>query len=311
MNTYDLIVVGGGPAGLSCSLYSSRLGLATLVLETNVMGGLAAIAASIEDYPGIEKIDGWTFTRIMEKQAMRASAKLVESEQVIQISSAADGLKNVASASGRTYSSTAVVIATGGEPKKLAVEGEERLARKGVHYCAQCAGPAYKGGLAAVCGNGNPALIAALHLLQLAEEVFFITEDKCLSGEWVLQKKLKNENRFHLLPETRIRRIIGDARVEAVEVQPLDGGKARRLTIEGLFIYTGIVPRTGIVQADKDRHGFLKVDSTLQTSIAGIFAAGNVIGPDCRTVIAAGEGARAALSAAAYIDGFKARGRRP
>jgi len=301
MTHYDCIIVGGGPAGLSAAIAARRTGLTVLMLEKDIVGGSPAVMASIENYPGIEKIDGWAFTRIMEKQVISLGAEIRESAEVLSVVPKADGTKTVAIASGRKYAVKTVIIASGGEPKKLMVQGEERLARQGVHYCAQCAGPAYKEGTVVVCGNGVQALTAADHLLKLATQVVFVTEDPELQGDAILAAQLSADDRFQLLPRTKVQQIRGASQVEGLELFSHASGATQELAVDAIFIYRGLVPRTAILAAAKDPEGYLRVDAQLQTSIAGVFAAGSVVRPEPQIVIAAGEGARAGLAAAAWV----------
>ena len=301
MTLYDCIIVGGGPAGLSAAIGARRTGLTVLLLEKDIVGGSPAVMASIENYPGIEKIDGWAFTRIMEKQVINLGAEIRESAEVVSVVPEADGTKTVTIASSRKYTAKTVIIASGGESKKLLVPGEERLARQGVHNCAQCAGPAYKKGTVVVCGNGGPALTAADHLLKLATQVVFVTEDPELRGDAILAAQLSADDRFQLLPRTRVKQIRGASRVEGLKLFSHASGASRELAVDAIFVYRGLVPRTAILAAVKDQQGYLRVDAQLQTSIAGVFAAGIVVRPEPQIVIAAGEGARAGLAAAAWI----------
>ena len=301
MTLYDCIIVGGGPAGLSAAIAARRMGLAVLLLEKDIVGGCPAVMASIDNYPGIEKIDGWAFTRIMEKQVIDLGGEIRESAEVVSVVPEADGTKTAAIVSGRKHTAKTVIIASGGEPKKLLVHGEERLARHGVHYCAQCAGSAYKGGTVVVCGNGSRALAAAEHLLTLATQVVFVTEDHELQGDAILAAQLGACDRFQLLPRTRIQAIRGASQVEGLDLVSPASGAGRTLTVDAIFIYTGLAPRTAIIAANKDPRGYLRVDARLQTSIEGVFAAGSVVRSDSQIVISAGEGARAGLAAAAWV----------
>lgn len=304
MTLCDCIIIGGGPAGLSAAIAARRAGIYVLLLEKDIVGGSPAVMASIDNYPGIETIDGWTLTRVMEKQVKKLGAEIRESAEVVGVVPEADGTKTVAMASGWEYRARTVIVASGGEPEKLLVPGEERLARKGVHYCAQCAGPAYKEGTVVVCGNGSRALTAADHLLKQATRVVFITADRQLLGDAILAAKLTADDRFQLLPNTRIHEIRGAAQVEAVEFGPPASGAGRELAVDAVFIYRGLAPRTAILAADKDEQGYLQVDAQLQTSIAGVFGAGSVVRADVEIVIAAGDGARAGLAAAAWIAAY-------
>ena len=299
---YDCIIIGSGPAGLSATISARRAGLAVLLLEKDIVGGSPAVMTKIENYPGIEKIDGWSFTRIMEKQAKSLEADIRESEEVVAVNLETDRTKTVTTANGRKYRTGTVIVASGGEPKKLFVEGEERLARKGVHYCAQCAGPAYRDATVAICGNGLLALTAADYLLQLASKVVFITEENQLRGDAILATRLISDNRFQMLPETRVREIGGTSQVERLVLESLATGAGRELTVDGLFVYQGLAPRAAFLSADKDPAGYLRVDEKLETSMPGVFAAGSVVRPEPEIVIAAGDGARAALAAATWFE---------
>ena len=301
MTLFDCIIVGGGPAGLSAAIAARRMGLAVLLLEKDIVGGHPAVMASIDNYPGIEKIDGWAFTRIMEKQVIDLGCDVRESAEVVSVVPEVDGTKTAALVSGRKHRAKTVIITSGGEPKKLMVHGEERLARHGVHYCAQCAGPAYKGGTVVVCGNGSRALAAADHLLTLAAQVVFVTEDHELQGDAILAAQLGACDRFQLLPRTRVREIRGASQVEGLELVSPASDAVRVLAVDAIFIYTGLAPRSAIITANKDAQGCLLVDAQLQTSIEGVFGAGSVVGSDSWIVISAGEGARAGLAAAAWI----------
>lgn len=305
MQFYDLIIVGSGPAGLSAAITARRAGLSVLMLEKDIVGGGPAIMASIDTYPGIEKIDGWTFTRTMEKQVRNLGVEILESEEVMRVLSLDDGTKTIEADNGKKYTARTVLVATGGAPQKLNVAGENRLAGKGVHYCAQCAGPAYKGGTVLVCGNGAPALTAADHLLNLAVRVCMVVKEEKLSGDAILAEKLYSGDRFQLLPRTAVSRISGDFQVTGVELLSLEDGKVQDLAVDGIFIYQGAEPRTSCVAVEKDRLAHVLVDSRMQTSVPGIFAAGGAVRSDSRIVIAAGEGALAALSAAAYINNYQ------
>jgi thioredoxin reductase (NADPH) len=301
MQLYDVIIIGGGPAGLSAAMTARRAGCTVLMLEKDIVGGGPAIMASIDTYPGIEKIDGWTFTRTMEKQVRKLGVEILESEEVMRVLPLDAGTITVETDTGKKHTAKAVLVATGGAPRELKVAGENRLRGKGVHYCAQCAGSAYTGGTVMVCGNGAPALTAADHLSKLAARVLMVVKEDRLSGDAILAEKLHANDRFQLLPNTAVRRISGDFQVTGVELVALEDGKVRDLAVDGIFIYQGAEPRTSCIAAEKDRLGHVTVDARMQTSIPGIFAAGGAVRPDSRIVIAAGEGALAALSAAAYV----------
>jgi thioredoxin reductase (NADPH) len=303
MTEFDLLIAGSGPAGLAAAMAGRRAGLSVLILEKDIVGGGTAVLASIESYPGIEKVDGWTLTRIMEKQVRDLGTEIMEGEEVTAILPQGADSKKVETASARVFGAKAVIIATGGAPKKLGLAGEDYFAGRGVHACAQCAGPAYKGKVVAVCGNGGAALHAAQHLLNLGAKVVFVTGDEGLRGDAILAAGLAVADGFRLLPSVAVQRILGDGSVRGIEVASLRDGVTEALAVEGIFLYLGLEPRTAFLPAERNDEGFFLVDARLQTSIPGIFAAGGVIAAESEIVIAAGEGTRAALAAAAYIAG--------
>jgi thioredoxin reductase (NADPH) len=303
MTEVDLLIAGGGPAGLAAAMAGRRAGLSVLLLEKDIVGGGTAVLASIESYPGVEKVDGWTLTRIMEKQVRGSGAEILEDEEVTAILPRGEYGKKVETASARVFGAKAVLVATGGAPKKLGLAGEDYFAGRGVHSCAQCAGPAYKGKVVAVCGNGGAALHAAQHLLNLGAKVVFVTGDEGLRGDAMLAARLAAADGFRLVPTVTVRRIVGADSVRGIEVASLRDGEIVALAVEGIFLYLGLEPRTAFLPAERNDEGFFTVDAQLQTSIPGIFAAGGAIAAESEIVIAAGEGTRAALTAAAYIAG--------
>jgi thioredoxin reductase (NADPH) len=308
MTLHDCLIIGGGPAGLSAAMTARRAGLGVLLLEKDIVGGGPAVLAAIDNYPGIAGIDGWTLTRTMEKQARDLGVEILESTEAVSVLLMDDTTKTVTTDNGRKYGARTVIIASGGAPKRLHVEGEERLIRRGVHYCAQCAGPAYKERTVMVCGNGGPALTAADHLLKLAvKRVIFVTEDQQLAGDVFLAADLVACDRFQFLPRTRVRRLTGASQVAGVVLLGLASDETWELAVDAVFVYRGIVPCSTLLAADRDPQGYLQVDPQMQTSMAGVFGAGSVVRSDAQIVIAAGEGARAGLAAAAWV----ARSRSP
>jgi thioredoxin reductase (NADPH) len=302
MTLHDCLIIGGGPAGLSAAMTARRAGLGVLLFEKDIVGGGPAVLASVDNYPGIAGMDGWTLTRTMEKQVRDLGVEILESTEAVSVLLMDDTTKTVLTDSGGRYGARTVIVATGGAPKKLQVDGEERLVRRGVHYCAQCAGPAYKERTVMVCGNGGPALAAADHLLKLAvKRVIFVTEDKQLVGDAFLADQLAACDRFQFLPRTRVRRLTGAPQLSGVELHALASNEIRELTVDAVFVYRGTVPRSTFLVADRDPQGYLQVDLQMQTSVAGVFGAGSVIRPGELIVIAAGDGARAGLAAAAWV----------
>ena len=302
MAAFDLIIIGSGPAGLSAAIIGRRAGLSILVLEKDIVGGGPAVLANIDSYPGIEKIDGWSLTRTMEKQARELGVQITEGEEVISVLSQEKATKKVICAGGKIFDGKTIIIATGGVPKKLDVPGEDRLLRRGVHTCAQCAGPAYNGGKVMICGNGASALVAAEHLLTLSATVTMLIAGENLRGDAIRIKAFHSSPLFHMVSRARVLRILGDEKVTGAEVEYLEDGRTELFAVDGIFLYVGLEPRTSFIEAKKNSHGYLRVDSQMQTSVTGIYAAGGAVRSEPQLIIAAGDGARAALAAASYLS---------
>ncbi len=295
MKYYDVIVAGGGPAGLSAAIYTCRYGLRTLVIEKMICGGQPALAVKVENYPGFEAIDGWELTRKFYRQAVKNGAEIREEEEVLSVEVRED-IKLVRTSLGE-YESGALIVATGGTPKRLRVEGEEEYLRRGVHYCAQCAGHAYKGKRVAVIGSGDSALDAALFLSEIASQVFIISKKDYLSGQKVLIDAVSSKPNVDVLLNSEVAGFYGDG--SSLEGVLLKDG--RRLDVSAAFVYIGFVPNSHIVDVEKTPGGFIKVDSQMRTSLPGVFACGNVVRKNAQIVSSAGEGAIAALSAVEYL----------
>lgn len=304
---YDLIIVGGGPAGLTAGIYATRSGLNTVILERSEISGQIALADIVENYPGFPSISG---LELMEKYKNHAQEAGVETKITEVLSVRTEGDKKIVSTDSGDLESRAVIIATGANPKHLNVPGEKEFISKGVSYCAICDGPFFKNKTVVVVGGGNSAVTDALFLSKIALKVYLIHRRDRLRAAKVLQDRAFATPNIEFIFNSHILEIIGSSgeirRVEKIIIKNIKSGEQRELATDGVFIYVGIHPNTDIIDVDKDEKGFIKTDRSLETSQKGIYAAG-----DCRDtpiwqlVAAVIDGALAATAASAYIESFK------
>jgi len=296
---YDLIIIGGGPAGLTAGIYAVRYGLDTVVLEKNVLPGQIAATDIIENYTGFTAISGPELMQRFKEHAETVGVK-IESAQVSSIISE-DGKKLVVTDSGN-LGSKAVIIATGANPKKLGIPGEKEFMGKGVSYCATCDAPFYKGKTVIVVGGGESALTDALILSNVVKKVYLVHRRDKLRASRILQERVSRKSNIEIIWDTVPEEIQGKTGVENVILRNLKTGDANTMQVDGVFVYIGIHPNTEFIDVKKNSSGFILTNEKLETSIPGIYAAG-----DCRdtsiwqVVTAVADGAVAAVSAHEYI----------
>jgi thioredoxin reductase (NADPH) len=303
---HDLVIIGGGPAGLTAGIYGARSGLDTLILERIMPGGYAATISFIENYPGFaEGIKGFDLSERIRTQAQRFGAIITNSE-VTAIRRVGSGFQITTGSSD--YSAKSVVIATGTTHRSLGVLGEDRLRGRGVSYCATCDGPLYKGKIIAVIGCGNSGLQEGRFLLNFVEKIWFVETLSCVMADQVLQKPLENEPRVRFLLNHEVLSINGDKTVQSISVKDRETGKQTTYDVDGVFIYVGLIPLSHVFKnfVKLDAHGFVLTDTQLQTSVPGVFAAGDIRAQTIRQIVTAcGDGATAALQAYHYIQSRK------
>ncbi len=290
-NDYDVIIAGGGPAGLAAAIYSARSGVRTVVLESLAVGGVAAATPVIENYPGFESISGFELSQRMEAQAVFCGAeiKYARAEKI------EDGeIKRVALSTGEVLRAPALVLATGSEPRKLGLGGEKELLGAGLSYCATCDGNFFRGKTVAVVGGGSHAAASAEYLAPIAKKVYRIHSGKLAVADGV-------EN-------------IENARIQALEGNPLTGVKLalpngeRTLELNGLFVALGYTPASELIKGlvATDGNGYIICDEKMQTNKNGIFAAGDSVKKSLRQIATAvSDGAIAGQFAAVYAKRFK------
>ncbi len=295
---YDIIIVGGGPAGLTAGLYASRHKAKTLVLEGARVGGKAYEAHLIENYPGFpEGISGPELVERMEEQALKFGAS-IKRETVIGLSDLGE-VKMVSTRSGNLYQAKALIIATGITRRQLNVEGEAEFKGRGVSYCAVCDGPFFQGKRVAVVGAGEDAVHDVEVLSEVASKVYGLPGRDEYNADPREVQRLEENDKVELVKGVKLSKIGGRDFVEYVE---LEGGK--RIDVEGVFIVEERVPMAGILSdlgLEFEDGGCVKTNKNLETGIPGVFAAGDCACQGFQVVIAAGMGARAALNALKYL----------
>ena len=299
---YDMIIIGGGPAGYTAALYASRAGLDTLVIEQMSAGGQMAITDVIDNYPGFEEgIDGFTLGMKMQAGAERFGAATEYAEVTsLELS---EKIKTVETTSGRFLTRT-LIIATGADPRKLGIEGEDALVGRGLHYCAHCDGRFYKGKTVMVVGGGNSAASDALYLSHLCEKVIVVHRRDTLRATKIYHEPLMSAPNVEFMWNSAIDDYIVDKKIVGAKVKNLRSGEITEVAIDGLFVSIGRKPATDLFtsQLSLDEGGYIIADESTKTSIDGVYAAGDVRTKTLRQVVTAvSDGAIAADCAEQYV----------
>lgn len=299
---FDVVIVGGGPAGYAAALYAARAGLSTLVLEQLSAGGQMATTSQVDNYPGFEDgVDGFELGEKMQRNAERFGA-VTEYAEVTGLALAAQP-KIVRTTDGE-YRAGAVILATGASPRELGLAGENALRGRGVAYCATCDGMYYKGKTVAVAGGGNSAAADALTLSKLCEKVYLIHRRDALRASKSYLAPLEKAGNIEYVWNTEIESLVADKRLTALTLFDKAANQHRELPVDGLFIAIGRVPNTALFsgQLELDPAGYVVADETTRTSVPGVFAAGDLRTKPLRQIVtAAADGAVAAKFAEEYL----------
>lgn len=302
---YDLIVVGGGPAGLSTALYAAREGIDTLVIESSAIGGQAGVTERIDNYLGFPGgVEGAQLADDMRAHAERFGAEMLPAQTVAEVR--ADGsYRTVITESGDEYGAMALLVAVGTRYRRLHVPGEEDFIGAGIHFCATCDGPFYKGEQMLVIGGGNSALEEGLFLTRFAEKVTLLVRGDTLRASQVLREKAANHPKVEIQFNTSVQEFLGERRLSAVITRDALSGDTRKLHPGAVFVFIGLDPNTEFLAdvVELDRWGFIRTFDNMQTSMKGIFAAGDARAGSTKQVASAvGEGAAAALMIRQYLE---------
>lgn len=306
MKLYDTIVIGGGPAGYTAALYAVRSGLSTLVLEKFSPGGQMTQTAQIDNYPGFhEGIDGFTLGYQMQLGAHRFGAETVQTE-VLAVDLKAN--PKVITTDMGEYRARTVIIATGADHKHLGIEGETELIGRGVGYCAACDGMLYRGKTVAVVGGGNTAVADALFLSRICAKVYLIHRRDSLRASKIYHEPLENTGNIQILWNATVETLHSEQKLTGATLRQVKTGETVELPLDGLFVSVGQAPNTALFrgQLDLDEAGYIISGETTETSIPGVYAAGDVRTKELRQVVtAAADGAVAAHMAEAYLSAEK------
>lgn len=300
---YDIIIIGSGPAGLSAAIYAQRACLDTIVIEKNgISGGQVLNTWEVDNYPGFPGVTGFELSRQFREHANKLGARVVQDE-VVQVELSGNVKKVVCEE--ETYEARCVILASGAHHRTLEVPGEEKLRGAGVSYCATCDGAFFRGRTVAVVGGGDAALEDAIFLARMCEKVYIVHRRDKLRGAKRLQERLQALENIEFVWNSETVAIEGNAQVEALRLRQTKTGEERRLDVDGVFIAVGIAPESELYagQLELDEQGYIRADESGQTSVPGVFAAGDVRTKALRQILtAASDGANCVASAERYLQ---------
>lgn len=298
----DLVIIGGGPAGLTAGIYAARARLKVILLEKLVAGGQILTTDWVENYPGFpEGVSGFELADRMKRQAEKFGLK-IENKDVSRLELSPE--RKFIVTENETFETRALILTTGATPQRLEIEGESLLTGRGVSYCATCDGPFFKDQEVAVIGGGDTAVEEAIFLTRFARRVYLIHRRDELRATKLLQERALAEEKISIIWDTVPTRIAGETGMEGLDLRNVKSGETTYLPINGVFVFVGYIPNSNLVrgQVNLDDQGFVITDNDMETSIPGVFAAGDIRSKLLRQVsTAVGEGATASFAAEKYL----------
>lgn len=297
MEEYDIVIIGGGPAGLTAGIYAARAGKKVLVLEGRALGGQIVNAPNVRNFPGVPSISGADLAMNMYKQVLEHGGE-VKFERAM-------GIKNkIVYTDGGEYKAKAIILATGAENRKLGLYGEDKLVGKGVSYCATCDGNFYKDKTVAVVGGGNTALEDAIYLADICKKVYLIHRREEFRGDKTTVDKIKAFKNVEMILSANVKEILGDEKVEGLELEIKDGER-KEVKVDGVFFAIGYEPQANEFadSVELDEQGYIKTKDGVHTSTEGIYVAGDARAKDLKQLVtAASDGAIAATVAVKEME---------
>ena len=303
---FDTLILGGGPAGLSAGIYTSRGNLSTAIIDTNMFGGQPSNYMELENYPSYSLVGGYELMEKFEQHADKFGVKKFPMQEIEQINLTSSP-KFIKTKEYEFHGKT-VIIATGAKPMKLGVKGEEEYLSRGVSYCAVCDGAFYKNKTVAVVGGGNSAVEEAMYLTRFANKVYLIHRRNELRADKIVQERAFGNNKIEFVWDSIVKEIKGKESVKSIIIENVKTKELNELSIDGIFPYIGISPNIDGIngQIRQDSKGFIITDERMQTSVEGVFAVGDVRTTPLRQVItAAADGATAGVYAVKYLESKK------
>ena len=304
VDLYDVVIVGGGPGGLSAGIYAMRAALETILIEKGAAGGQVAISDAVENYPGFEHITGYELSQKFLQHAQSYGMEIVQ-EEVVAVEPGLD-FHTIRLANGDILKSHTVILATGGSPRKLDIPGEDEYYGKGVSYCGVCDGFFFREKTVVVVGGGDTAAEEALYLAKLAKHVYLVHRRDALRASMILQQRVKDECKIEILWNSVVTEIkANDEGVNAVDLQDTQTGEQRELSTDGVFVFVGFVPNNQLVPAGikMNADGYVVTNEKCETNMPGIYVIGDLREKYAKQiVVAAADGCTAALVAAYFVE---------
>lgn len=296
---YDLVIIGAGPAGITAAVYAARKKMDSLVVTKDI-GGQASLSGDIQNYTGYQFITGPELAIKFEEHMRKFNFDIKENEEVKELISEKGAF--LVKTDKDNYQAKTVIVASGKRSRELGVTGEREFRNKGLTYCATCDGPLFAERDVAVIGGGNSALDAVLQLTKIANKIYVINITDNLTGDGIMQEKIRVDNKVSIFNNSRVKEILGDSFVQAIKIE--EDKEEKVLDVQGIFVEIGLIPNSDFAPSlEKNERKEIIVSQQNETNIPGIFAAGDVTNvPEKQIIIAAGEGAKAVLSTFRYLS---------